>query len=70
MIKCFGYDTECLNISDFEAVLSDKYKNMQVSIISKNVSGMDMLKLVKVQSDGSLIGSHCGKSISLTGFFY
>jgi hypothetical protein len=69
IIKCFGYDTECLNISDFESVLIDKYKNMQISIISKNASGINKLTLVKVQCDGSLIGSHCGTSISLTGFF-
>ena len=68
MIKCFGYDTECFYLSELEAVLIEKYKGMYISIISKSESGINKLTLVKVMSDGSLVGAHCGKVILLTSF--
>lgn len=68
IIRNFGNDTECNDVSEFKDALISHYQNMSVSIIYKKQSGIKAIKLVDVQKDGGLIGTHCKKTIALNSF--
>ena len=68
LIRDFGNDTECNNISELKEALISKYQNMSVSIVYKKQTGIKTINLVDVQKNGTLIGTHCKKVIALNSF--
>jgi hypothetical protein len=68
IIKNFGNDTECFNVSELKNALRNKYQNMSVSIVDKKSSGIKNLNLVEVKDDGLLICTHSKKIIDLSSF--
>lgn len=69
-VKNFGDDTVCNDVSELRKALTEKYKDMSVSIISKSPSGLRKPTLVDVQSNGKLVGTHCRKPIELDTFIF
>lgn len=68
LIRDFGNDTECNNISELKEALISKYQYMSVSIVYKKQTGIKTINLVDVQKNGTLIGTHCKKVIALNSF--
>ena len=69
LIRSFGNDTECKNTEQLRNALSKNYKNMSVSIVSTQPSGIKNISWVDVQSDGSLIETHSKKVLELKSFY-
>jgi hypothetical protein len=69
-IKSFGNDSKCNNPLELDSVLIEKYTNKSVSIISKQISGLNKVTYVDVQPNGSLIGSYDKKVIATTSFIF